>query len=478
MRAEGRRDDGPRNGGLQERAPALPSCSPSAARLRAAPRPPPPPPLRVPAPGADSPSHPPPAAAAAAPGMGSESAPRSSPGPAAPPCSRTRCCSCPAAPRAPGAAPPPRYPQPPPRTEQIMTSTSKGIFRPFLIIFIVLGCFMAFILIYIKPTNSWISGPIESASSVLKMKSFFSSKTDNLNETTILIWVWPFGQTFDLTSCQTMFNIHGCHLTIDRSLYNRSHAVLIHHRDISWDLTNLPQQARPPFQKWIWMNLESPTHTPQKSGIEHLFNLTLTYRRDSDIQVPYGFMMVGTSSFTFEVPSKENLVCWVVSNWNPEHARVKYYNELSKYIEIHTYGQAFGDYINDKNLIPTISTCKFYLSFENSIHKDYITEKLYNALLAGSVPVVLGPSRENYENYIPADSFIHVEDFLSPRDLAEYLLMLDKNNKMYLSYFNWKKDFSVHLPRFWESHACLACDHVKRHQEYKSIGNLEKWFWN
>ncbi|XP_074437197.1 4-galactosyl-N-acetylglucosaminide 3-alpha-L-fucosyltransferase 9 isoform X1 [Larus michahellis] len=460
--------------------------------------------------------------------MGSESAPRSSPGPAAPPCSRTHCCSCPAAPRAPGAAPPPPHPQPPPRTvcwissvltckpkavtdpnyslnrgfsqykgtglsymiisvrtfrilykeEQIMTSTSKGIFRPFFIIFIVLGCFMAFILIYIKPTNSWISGPIESASSVLKMKSFFSSKTDNLNETTVLIWVWPFGQTFDLTSCQTMFNIHGCHLTIDRSLYNRSHAVLIHHRDISWDLTNLPQQARPPFQKWIWMNLESPTHTPQKSGIEHLFNLTLTYRRDSDIQVPYGFMMVGTSSFTFEVPSKENLVCWVVSNWNPEHARVKYYNELSKYIEIHTYGQAFGDYVNDKNLIPTISTCKFYLSFENSIHKDYITEKLYNALLAGSVPVVLGPSRENYENYIPADSFIHVEDFLSPRELAEYLLMLDKNNKMYLSYFNWKKDFSVHLPRFWESHACLACDHVKRHQEYKSIGNLETWFWN
>ncbi|CAM5131949.1 Alpha-(1,3)-fucosyltransferase [Chelonia mydas] len=359
-----------------------------------------------------------------------------------------------------------------------MTSTSKGIFRPFLIIFIVLGCFMAFLLIYIKPTNSWISGPIESASSVLKMKSFFSTKSDYFNETTILIWVWPFGQTFDLASCQTMFNIQGCHLTIDRSLYNRSHAVLIHHRDISWDLTNLPQQARPPFQKWIWMNLESPTHTPQKSGIEHLFNLTLTYRRDSDIQVPYGFMKVSTSPFAFEVPSKEKLVCWVVSNWNPEHARVKYYNELSKYTEIHTYGQAFGDYVNDKNLIPTISTCKFYLSFENSIHKDYITEKLYNAFLAGSVPVVLGPSRENYENYIPADSFIHVEDFLSPRELAEYLLMLDKNNKLYLSYFNWRKDFSVHLPRFWESHACLACDHVKRHQEYKSIGNLEKWFWN
>ncbi|XP_074166365.1 4-galactosyl-N-acetylglucosaminide 3-alpha-L-fucosyltransferase 9 isoform X1 [Sminthopsis crassicaudata] len=362
--------------------------------------------------------------------------------------------------------------------KKIMTSTSKGIFRPFLITCIILGCFMACLLIYIKPTNSWILGPIETTSSVLKMKNFFSSKTDDLNETIILIWVWPFGQTFDLSSCQAMFNIHGCRLTTDRALYNKSHAVLIHHRDISWDLTNLPQQARPPFQKWIWMNLESPTHTPQKSGIEHLFNLTLTYRRDSDIQVPYGFMTVSTNSIVFEVPSKKKLVCWVVSNWNPEHARVKYYSELSKSIEIHTYGQAFGEYVNDKSLIPTISTCKFYLSFENSIHKDYITEKLYNAFLAGTVPVVLGPSRENYENFIPGDSFIHVEDYSSASELAKYLKELDRNDKLYLSYFNWRKSFTVNLPRFWETHACSACDHVKRHQEYKSVGNLEKWFWN
>ncbi|XP_053143534.1 4-galactosyl-N-acetylglucosaminide 3-alpha-L-fucosyltransferase 9 isoform X3 [Hemicordylus capensis] len=222
--------------------------------------------------------------------MGSESARRSCPGSAAPSCARScSCCSsCPAAPR---AAPRLRSRLFPARTDQIMTSPSKGIFRSLLVISIVLGCFMACLLIYIKPTNSWISSPIESASSVLKMKSFFSTKSNYINETTVLIWVWPFGQTFDLTLCPT-FNIHGCHLTTDRTLFNRSHAVLIHHRDISWDLTNLPQQPRPSFQKWIWMNLESPTHTPQKSGIEHLFNLTLTYRRDSDIQVPYGSMMV------------------------------------------------------------------------------------------------------------------------------------------------------------------------------------------
>ncbi|XP_039605892.1 4-galactosyl-N-acetylglucosaminide 3-alpha-L-fucosyltransferase 9 [Polypterus senegalus] len=352
----------------------------------------------------------------------------------------------------------------------------KGILRPLLIAVIFLGCFVTLVILYFKPSNSWISGPMESATAVLKMKNFFSSKND-VNETIVLIWIWPFGQTFELNTCGSMFNIHGCHLTVDRSLYNKSHAVLIHHRDINGDLSNIPQFARPPFQRWVWMNLESPTHTPKKTGLEHLFNLSLTYRRDSDIEVPYGSLIGSPESLDFVLPSKNKLACWIVSNWNPDHARVKYYNELYKHIEIHTYGQAFGEYLNDKSFIPTISSCKFYLSFENSIHKDYITEKLYNVLLAGTVPIVLGPSRANYENYVPSEAFIHVDDFPSAKDLAEYLLLLDKNEDLYFQYFIWRKHFAVKLTKFWEEHACLTCEYIRRRQEYKSIPNLEKWFW-
>ncbi|KAK6490131.1 4-galactosyl-N-acetylglucosaminide 3-alpha-L-fucosyltransferase 9-like [Huso huso] len=359
----------------------------------------------------------------------------------------------------------------------MMTSSpSKGILRPVLYAVIFLGCFVTLIILYVNPSNSWISGPMESATSVFKIKKLFSSKNDALeNQTIVLIWLWPFGQTFELNSCSSLFNIQGCLLTVDRSIYNKSHAVLIHHRDISSDISNVPQSVRPSFQKWVWMNLESPTHTSQTSGLEHLFNLTLTYRRDADIQVPYGSLIGNQEPMEFVLPIKNKMACWVVSNWNPDHARVKYYNELDKHIEIHTYGKAFGEYLDD--LISTVSTCKFYLSFENSIHKDYITEKLYNALQAGSVPIVLGPSRENYENYIPGDAFIHVEDFFSPRELADYLIALDKNEDMYLQYFTWRKHFSVRMARFWEEHACLTCDHIRRHKEYKSLPNLKTWFW-
>ncbi|XP_063153369.1 4-galactosyl-N-acetylglucosaminide 3-alpha-L-fucosyltransferase 9-like [Candoia aspera] len=345
-----------------------------------------------------------------------------------------------------------------------MTSPPR-IFWSFLAILLVLGSFGVCLLIYLKPTQGWLLGPIEP---------IFFIQSDGPDETLLLIWLRPFGDRVNL-SCLDL-NISGCRITTDRRLYDRSHGVLFHHQDLQPDLSNLPQRPRPTFQKWIWMNMESPSHSPPKRGMDRVFNLTLTYRRDADIHVPYGFLTFRPSDPREEV-KKDKLLCWIVSNQNSKQ-RIKYYNELKKYIKIHTYGKVFGRPLSWEKFIPTISSCKFYLAFENSIHKDYITEKLYNALLAGSVPVVLGPPRENYEDYIPAHSFIHVEDFESPGKLSEYLLMLNQNEALYLSYFDWRKDFSVFRSQFWASHVCLACDHIKRHREYKSVGNLEKWFWD
>lgn len=360
---------------------------------------------------------------------------------------------------------------------QSMTSTPfHRILRPLLLGTFLLGCFVTLFLMYFKPSTSWLSGPVESTASTEHGKAIFSTKSDK-NLTTVLVWLWPFGQTYDLTVCSSLFNIEGCLITADRNLYNRSDGVVIHHRDICTDMSNMPPFQRPSFQKWIWMNLESPSHSSQIPGIENLFNLTLNYRQDADIEVPYGSIVTAEGDEDFVPPSKSKLICWIVSNWNPDHVRVKYYNELYKHIEVHAYGQAFGEYIVDQDYYPTIASCKFYLSFENSIHKDYITEKLYNPLSVGTVPVVLGPARQNYENFVQGDAFIHVDDFTSPKELADYLLLLDKNEEMYLRYFEWRRHFKVKKAYFWAEHTCLACDYLRRRKEYKSVNNLDKWYW-
>ena len=79
---------------------------------------------------------------------------------------------------------------------------------------------------------------------------------------------------------------------------------------------------------------------------------------------------------------------------------------------------------------------KFYLSFENSLCSDYVTEKLFRKLSLDIVPVVMGGA--DYNKKAPPKSFIDVMDFESPGHLAEFLLDLDKNDEEYLSYFWWK----------------------------------------
>ncbi|XP_078068781.1 4-galactosyl-N-acetylglucosaminide 3-alpha-L-fucosyltransferase 9-like [Mustelus asterias] len=351
-----------------------------------------------------------------------------------------------------------------------------GIGRILLISIIILSCFIS-MMFYVKPPNTYIYVPLKPATAKLKAKKPFVPHVEE-NETIVLIWHWPWGQPFELSSCEPKFNIRNCRLTADRSLYNKSHAVLFHHADISGDLSNLPKTPRPIFQKWVWVNMESPSLSPKKTGLNKFFNLTLTYRRDSDIEVPYRSLTINNVPLDFKLPRKSRLVCWVVSHWDKNFARVKYYNEFRKYIKINTYGQAFGSRLSDNKFDPTISSCKFYLSFENSIHKDYITEKLYNALRLGTVPVVLGPPRKNYENYVLGDSFIHVDDFHSAKELADYLHKLDGNEDLYMHYFKWRKYYSLRNPPSWTEYACKVCENVKRHQEYRPCTNLEQWFWD
>ncbi|KAL7883687.1 hypothetical protein SRHO_G00013450 [Serrasalmus rhombeus] len=165
------------------------------------------------------------------------------------------------------------------------------------------------------------------------------------HDTIILIWFWPFGKHFDLNSCSSKFQIEGCYLTDDRALYKKAHGVLIHHSDIRSDMSNLPSEPRPYFQKWVWMHFESPKNTHRIPGLENLFNVTMNFRQDADISI-HEQMILKTEDTKDEIfpdvlKKKDKLVCWIVSNWNEQYDRVKYYNELKKHIDIKMYGHKF-----------------------------------------------------------------------------------------------------------------------------------------
>ena len=50
----------------------------------------------------------------------------------------------------------------------------------------------------------------------------------------------------------------------------------------------------------------------------------------------------------------------------------------------------------------------------------------------------MGARPEDYEKSAPYKSYIHVDDFDTPKELADYLRELDQDDEKYNEYFKWK----------------------------------------
>jgi alpha-1,3-fucosyltransferase len=72
---------------------------------------------------------------------------------------------------------------------------------------------------------------------------------------------------------------------------------------------------------------------------------------------------------------------------------------------------------------------KFYLAFKNSQYPDKVFEKCIRPYVYDAVQIVL----DGYENsqFVPFNSSINAMYFGSPKQLADYLILLDKSNTLY-----------------------------------------------
>ncbi|XP_008571286.1 PREDICTED: alpha-(1,3)-fucosyltransferase 5-like [Galeopterus variegatus] len=336
---------------------------------------------------------------------------------------------------------------------------------------------------YLRVSQNNATGSPRSGLTIMEpvtMAPSVSAGPPTLPPLLILLWTWPFNKPVALSRCSEMQpGSADCQLTANRSMYPQADAVIVHHWDISSrPQSQLPPSPRPPGQRWVWFSLESPSNCRQLKALDGYFNLTMSYRRDSDIFTPYGWLETWPgqpADGQVNLSAKTKLVAWVVSNWKADSARVQYYQMLKTHLKVDVYGKAHMP-LARKTMMEQLAQYKFYLAFENSLHPDYITEKLWkNALQAWAVPVVMGPSRSGYEQFLPPDAFIHVEDFQSPKHLAEYLQLLDKDHARYLSYFRWRETLR---PRTisWALAFCKACWKLQQESRYQTVPSIAAWF--
>ena len=75
---------------------------------------------------------------------------------------------------------------------------------------------------------------------------------------------------------------------------------------------------------------------------------------------------------------------------------------------------------------------RYYLSFENSICQDYVTEKFFKPMEHDVLPISLNGADMNQIS--PPHSSINILDFNSTLDLIDYLEKLSNDNALYASY--------------------------------------------
>lgn len=190
----------------------------------------------------------------------------------------------------------------------------------------------------------------------------------------------------------------------------------------------LPSQ-RSENQVYIYVSIESPVNFPMPPLYNGFFNWTWTYRLDSDINFAYIVVrdekgevvgpkqnmlwmdvskMKNTSKYIkSKLQKKHTAAAWFVSHCETLSHRAHFVhqliNELGKYeLNVHMFGPCGSlhcpkDRMEDCYALVE-SDYYFYLSFENSLCEDYVTEKLLTALEHYAVPVVYGGA--NYSRYI------------------------------------------------------------------------------
>lgn len=329
-------------------------------------------------------------------------------------------------------------------------------------------------------------------------------ETYNGKQKIMLMWTTFFGdapgtRVHLLNECPDLKD--KCLLTADRSLVGKADAVVFHFMSEDFNLNDLPK-ARSSSQRYVFLTVEAPP-TYKAEGREMLhappnfFNWTMTYRYDSDIPWVYGGYWISPDKnkvlgFKPEflpydqqtiLENKTGAIFWLVSNCNTVSRREIAVGKLGKYIMIDKYG-ACAENPYKRDACMRADECEkdlgsmnfFYIAIENTVCKNYVTEKYFGRYHLPSIPIVM--RRKVYENIIPTHSFIPMDDFESARDMADYLIALMANKTAYLEYFKWRREGWVRTYQGagYRFHFCKLCEALLENRSPKVYKNVEEWF--
>ncbi|XP_060084763.1 alpha-(1,3)-fucosyltransferase C-like [Ylistrum balloti] len=362
-------------------------------------------------------------------------------------------------------------------TDNAVLQTRKYVLYYGLSLFVLIG-FIGFFYIDAQK-RSWIS--LIPAEVGFRYIGYSSEKNDtNLTTETVkyvLYWNVP------LSGGLEMFNDcdYKCELTTDKSKMASQNAVIFHTPYLGG---NVPAKSR--GQVWVYYGVEPPPISHNLKRWQRVFNWTINYRRDSDILSRYGSFESKhlnsrnrTATDIGELSIRKNMTAaWFVGNCNTHGRRETYVKVLQKHMDVSIYGRCGNLRCKEKgraanwgeNCLHNVEKdTRYYLSFENSLCRDYMTEKAFKVFKTHSlVPVVRGGA--NYSMYLSPDTFIDSSRFKDATDLSKYLVKMKTDKTAFTRLFENRNRYQTKYNDNWGSKPfCEICRRLHNPEKYRRI---------
>uniref|UniRef100_A0A915DTX3 Fucosyltransferase n=1 Tax=Ditylenchus dipsaci TaxID=166011 RepID=A0A915DTX3_9BILA len=268
------------------------------------------------------------------------------------------------------------------------------------------------------------------------ISNFSGNFVQPLDPPVVLAWTKFFGDKLFESNLLKHFQPsecpYKCTFSDNTDLYANNASIFVFHiRDL--DENRLPPANPKALNAFLLVESAIYSDEHYKRVPVDYFNLSVTYRTTR--------RKIGGRNMRYQKAQKQKesspTICIQLSD---QFQREKYVEELKKFMKITEFGKC-----NNKScpgnecLEEKIDSHLFYLAFENSVCKQYVTEKFWN-IKRLIVPVVL--NRQVMHGLgIPDSAYIAVNDFAGPRELAARLSFLQANQKEYLEHFEWTKSY-------------------------------------
>ncbi|CAA7401604.1 unnamed protein product [Spirodela intermedia] len=207
--------------------------------------------------------------------------------------------------------------------------------------------------------------------------------------------------------------------------------------------------------------LENNLENARRKG----YGIVMTTSLLSDVPVGYFSWAEYDLMAPLQPKPEDAFAAAFISNCGARNFRLQALELLEKSnIKIDSYGACHRNRDGKVDKVQTLKRYKFSLAFENSNEDDYVTEKYFQSLVAGAIPVVVGAP--NIQDFAPSPgSILHIRELKDVDLIAARMKFLAANPEAYNQSLRWKfvgpsASFKALVDMAAVHSSCRLCVHI------------------